>query len=72
MTREGCHVDRAGCAWLIRRRVDQGAEFDVVEDLSALPADATEAPGLDVLVRGLSMVVDDRPGSRTGRQRSLS
>ncbi|MHB1598741.1 MAG: chromate resistance protein ChrB domain-containing protein [Acidimicrobiales bacterium] len=54
-----CHVDRAACAWLIRRHVDAGAELDVVEDLSALPADATEAPGLDVLVRGLSMVVDD-------------
>ncbi len=111
VTRAGCHVDRAACAWLIRRHVDAGAEFDFVEDLSALPAgatafdvpgaelshhggdcsfetilrrwhlddpvlwdlarivheadladalfDAPEAPGLDVLVRGLSMVVDD-------------
>ncbi len=111
VTRAGCHVDRAACAWLIRREVDAAAEFDFVNDVSALPADATafdapgadlshhgddcsfetilrryhladpvlwdlarivheadlsddrfdapEAPGLDVLVRGLSMVIDD-------------
>ena len=111
VTRAGCHVDRAACAWLIRRQVDADAMFDFVNDVSALPADATafdvpgvdlshhgddcsfetilrryhlddpvlwdlarivheadlsdgqfdapEAPGLDVLVRGLSMVVDD-------------
>ena len=111
VTLAGCHVDRAACAWLIRRQVDADAMFDFVNDVSALPADATafdvpgvdlshhgddcsfetilrryhlddpvlwdlarivheadlsdgqfdapEAPGLDVLVRGLSMVVDD-------------
>ena len=111
VTRAECHVDRAACAWLIRRQVDADAMFDFVNDVSALPADATafdvpgvdlshhgddcsfetilrryhlddpvlwdlarivheadlsdgqfdapEAPGLDVLVRGLSMVVDD-------------
>ena len=111
VTRAGCHVDRAACAWLILRHVDAGAELVFVEDLSAMPADATafdvpgaelshhggdcsfetilrrygledpvlwdlarivheadladarfdapEAPGLDVLVRGLSMVVED-------------
>lgn len=110
-TRRGCHVDRAACAWLIRRRLDADAEFVFVDDPTEVPADATpfdmrgvtlghhrggcsfetildhfdlddpvlwdmarlvheadladerydapEAPGLDVLCRGLSMVRDD-------------
>ena len=110
-TRTGCHVDRAACAWLIRRHIDPAAEFVFVDDPVELPADATpfdmrgvelghrdggcsfetvlghygfddpvlwdmarivheadladerydapEAPGLDVLCRGLSMVGDD-------------
>jgi len=105
------HVDRAACAWLIRRHLDPRAEFVFVDDPSEVPADATafdmrgvelghhggdcsfetilrrrdlddpvlwklaelgheadldderfdapEARGLDVLVRGLSMVADD-------------
>lgn len=31
-TRSGVHVDRAACAWLIRRFLDQSAEFSFVED----------------------------------------
>jgi hypothetical protein len=110
-TRAGCHVDRAACAWLIRRWIDPDAEFIFVEDPGDVPGDATpfdmrgvqlghhggdctfetmlrhfglddpvlwdvarivheadldderfdapEAPGLDVIVRGLSMVHDD-------------
>jgi hypothetical protein len=110
-TRRGCHVDRAACAWLIRRFLDPGAEFLFVDDPGDLPADAVafdivgaelshiagrcsfetflaryalddpaleevakvvhdadldddrfgaqEAAGLDVLVRGLSMTLDD-------------
>jgi hypothetical protein len=110
-TRKGCHVDRAACAWLIRRFIDAEAEFVFVADRAKVPADATpfdmrgvdlshhegdctfetilrrydladpvlweiariiheadladdrfdapEAPGLDVLIRGLSMVADD-------------
>ena len=110
-TRRHCHVDRAACAWLIRRFVDETAEFVFVDDPDNIPADATpfdmrgvelshhdgecsfeaflrryelddpllwdiarivheadlqddrhdvpEAPGLDVLLRGLSMVRDD-------------
>jgi len=34
-------VDRAACAWLIRRFVDDEAEFVFVDDPSAVPADAT-------------------------------
>ena len=40
-TRAGCHVDRAACAWLIRRFVDTSAEFLYVEDRVEVPADAT-------------------------------
>jgi hypothetical protein len=110
-TRRGCHVDRASCAWLIRRFIDPAAEFVFVDDPDEVPSDATafdmpgvalshhggdcsfetflrsydladpalieigriiheadladerfdapEAPGLDVLIRGLSMTLDD-------------
>ena len=111
VTRAGCHVDRAGCAWLIRRFIDPDAEFGFVDDPAEVPSgatpfdmtgvdlshhagdcsfetflrrydlndpvlwrvaeivheadidderyDAPEAPGLDILIRGLSMVCDD-------------
>jgi hypothetical protein len=40
-TRAGIHIDRAACAWLIRRFVDPDAEFLFVGDLAEVPADAT-------------------------------
>jgi hypothetical protein len=40
-TRAGVHVDRAACAWLIRRSIDPAAEFVFVADPAAVPADAT-------------------------------
>ncbi|MEU4448430.1 chromate resistance protein ChrB domain-containing protein [Actinosynnema sp. NPDC050801] len=110
-TRATIHIDRAACAWLIRRHVDPDAEFVFVTDPAEVPADATpfdmrgvvlshhhgdcsfetilrhydlddpvlwriariiheadldderydapEAPGLDVVLRGLSMVCTD-------------
>lgn len=110
-TRPHCHVDRAACAWLIRRFLDTDPEFVFVEDPDEVPGDAvafdmpevalthrggecsfetflrhydladpvlweiarivheadlederygaSEAPGLDVLIRGLSLTVDD-------------
>ena len=110
-TRAGCHVDRIGCAWLIRRFVDPQALFIFVNDPDEVPPDATgfdmrgvdlshhdgdcsfetilrryqlddpvlwdvarivheadladdrydaiEAPGLDLICRGLSMVRND-------------
>jgi hypothetical protein len=39
--RPGVHVDRAACAWLIRRFIDPGAEFVFPADPAAVPADAT-------------------------------
>jgi len=110
-TRSGVHVDRAACAWLVRRFIDDDAEFVFVDDPDEVPDgatafdirgaelshhgadcsfetmlrhfslvdpvlwdvarivheadigdecfDAPEAPGLDVLCRGLSMVSND-------------
>jgi hypothetical protein len=40
-TRPGCHVDRAACAWVLRRFVDPDAEFVFVEDPADVPPDAT-------------------------------
>jgi hypothetical protein len=40
-TRRHCHVDRAACAWLIRRFIDADAEFVFVDDPDEVPADAT-------------------------------
>jgi hypothetical protein len=110
-TRRNCHVDRAACAWLIKRFIDPDATFVFVDDPDEIPEDSTpfdmrgvalshhggdcsfetflnnfelddpalaeiarivheadladerydapEAPGLDVLMRSLSLVVDD-------------
>ena len=111
-TRAGVHIDRAACAWLVRRFIDPDATFLFVGDPDEVPADATafdmrgvelshhkgdcsfetilrryelqdpvlwalarivheadladdrydapEAPGLDVVLRGLSMVASDQ------------
>lgn len=40
-TRAGVHIDRAGCAWLIRRFIDQDAEFVFVADSGEVAPDAT-------------------------------
>jgi hypothetical protein len=40
-TRAGCHVDRAACAWLIRRFIDPDASFVFVDDPEEIPDDAT-------------------------------
>lgn len=110
-TRAGIHIDRAACAWLIRRHIDPEAEFVFVTDPTEVPDqaiafdmrgvelghhggdcsfetilrryeltdpalwriaeivheadlederyDAPEAPGLDVVLRGLSMTGSD-------------
>jgi hypothetical protein len=49
-TRAGCKVDRAACAWLIRRYIDPDAAFVFVGDPSEVPVDATpfEIPGADL------------------------
>jgi hypothetical protein len=110
-TRPGVHIDRAACAWLIRRHIDPDAAFVFVAGPALVPPDATpfdmrgvdlghhgddctfetilrryefadpvlwriveivheadldderydapEAPGLDAVLRGLSMICDD-------------
>ncbi|MFG2524911.1 chromate resistance protein ChrB domain-containing protein [Streptomyces sp. NPDC048527] len=40
-TRAGIHIDRAACAWLIRRHIDTEAEFVFVTVPAEVPADAT-------------------------------
>jgi hypothetical protein len=40
-TRAGIHIDRAACAWLIRRYVDRDATFVFVTDPDQVPPDAT-------------------------------
>jgi hypothetical protein len=40
-TRAGVHVDRAACAWLIRRFIDPDAEFVFLDNPAEVPADAT-------------------------------
>ncbi|GAA5195412.1 hypothetical protein GCM10023346_25290 [Arthrobacter gyeryongensis] len=53
-TRSGVHVDRAGCAWLIRRILDPDAVFVFVDDPAEVPADATafDMPGVDLSHHG--------------------
>ena len=41
VTRAGVHIDRAACAWLIRRFLDPDAEFLFVHDAEQVPPDAT-------------------------------
>jgi hypothetical protein len=40
-TRPGVHVDRAACAWVIRRFIDPDAEFVFAAERAAVPAEAT-------------------------------
>lgn len=40
-TRAAVHIDRAACAWLIRRHVDANAEFLFVTDPGDVPAGVT-------------------------------
>ena len=40
-TRAHPHIDRAACAWLIRRFLDPEAEFVFVDDPGEVPADST-------------------------------
>ena len=53
-TRAGCHVDRAACAWLIRRFLDPDATFVFVDDPDEVPegAAAFDMPGVDLSHHG--------------------
>jgi hypothetical protein len=53
-TRAGIHIDRAACAWLIRRHIDNHAEFLFVADPAEIPAEATafDIPGADLSHHG--------------------
>jgi len=49
-TRERIHIDRAACAWLICRHLDQDAEFVFVADPADIPVGATafDIPGAEL------------------------
>jgi hypothetical protein len=55
VTRAGCHVDRAACAWLIVRHIDGDATFEFVDD-DEIPSDAT---AFDMVGAALSHHGDD-------------
>ena len=40
-TRGGIHIDRAACAWLIRRHIDPAAQFVFITDPAQVPTGAT-------------------------------
>ena len=46
-TRPGCHVDRAACAWVLRRFIDPDATFVFIDDIDKVPPDTTafDMPG---------------------------
>jgi hypothetical protein len=50
VTRAGAHIDRAACAWLIRRDIDPNAEFQFVDNYDSAPADAIafDMPGAEL------------------------
>jgi hypothetical protein len=39
-TREGCHVDRTGCIWLIQRLIDPKPSFVFLKDPTKAPEEA--------------------------------
>lgn len=51
-TRQGAHIDRAACAWLIRRSIDPTAVF--VADPAQVPVDAVafDVPGVELSHHG--------------------
>lgn len=53
-TRQGVHIDRAACAWLIQRNIDRQARFLFVTDPGDVPADATpfDIPGAELSHHG--------------------
>ena len=53
-TRQGVHIDRAACAWLIRRFIDPAAEFVFVAGVADVPDGATpfDMPGVDLSHHG--------------------
>ncbi len=53
-TRERIHIDRAACAWLIRSRLDEDAEFIFVADPADIPAGAIafDIPGAELSHHG--------------------
>ncbi|MGE5760439.1 MAG: chromate resistance protein ChrB domain-containing protein [Gemmatimonadota bacterium] len=53
-TRQGVHIDRAACAWLIQRFLDPDAAFVFVADPADVPGDAIpfDMPGVELSHHG--------------------
>jgi hypothetical protein len=53
-TRQGVHIDRAACAWLVRRNIDPDAVFVFVTDVEQVPDDAVafDMPGVELSHHG--------------------
>jgi hypothetical protein len=53
-TRQSIHIDRAACAWLIRRWIDPDAVFSFVTGTDEVPEDATpfDMPGVELSHHG--------------------
>jgi hypothetical protein len=53
-TRKDIHIDRAACAWLVKRFIDSEAEFVFVDDPDEIAADARpfDVPGVDLSHHG--------------------
>ena len=53
-TRRDVHVDRAACAWLLRRFIDEHAQFVFLDDTDDLPPDAVafDMRGVDLSHHG--------------------
>ena len=55
-TRPHCHIDRAACAWLIRRFIDPEAQFVFADDRDATP----QSRGLLAIAEGFHLLeLDD-------------
>ena len=70
VTRERIHIDRAACAWLIRRHIDQDAEFLFVADPADIPGDAIgfDIPGAELSHHAGDCSFRDYPASLRPRR----
>ena len=72
-TRAGCHVDRAACAWLIRRFIDPQARL-LWEEVQADPRLREDPYNAALVSFNLGRVLTelrDAPGAQRGRVRAM-
>lgn len=72
-TRTGCHVDRAACAWLIRRSIDPEPTFIFVGTPGTSPRAQPRSTCVEPTCRTTGTTAPSRPclgGQAPGRRRS--